>query len=56
MFDSMMGPNAKFFGRAMWKPSNSEENSPICGSCEEKRSACFVVSNPGCSNTCPKQL
>ena len=39
-----MGPNAKFFGRSLWKPSKSEENSPICKACEEKRSACFAES------------
>lgn len=41
----MMGPNARFFGRPMWKPSNSEESSLVCRACEKKRSACFGVSN-----------
>ena len=51
MLTGMMGPNAKFYGRPMWKPSNSEDNSIICRSCEEKRSACFVVSNLNGSDT-----
>ena len=45
MFDNMMGPNAKFYGHFLWKPVNSEESSPVCRNCEEKRSSCFAVSN-----------
>ena len=45
MFDNMMGPNAKFYGHFLWKPANSEESSPVCRKCEEKRSSCFAVSN-----------
>ena len=45
MFDNMMGPNAKFYGHFLWKPVNSEESSPVCRKCEEKRSSCFAVSN-----------
>ena len=62
MFDGMMGPNAQFYDpmsgiyRPMWKPRNSEENSPICRDCEEKRSACFVVRNLDCFNTYLHQL
>ena len=39
-----MGPNAKFYGRYLWKPPNSELHNPVCRECEEKRSACFTVS------------
>ena len=45
MFDNVMGPNAKFYGHLLWKPVNSEESSPVCRKCEEKRSSCFAVSN-----------
>ena len=45
IFDNMMGPNAKFYGHFLWKPVHSEESSPVCRKCEEKRSSCFAVSN-----------
>ena len=36
--------NAKFYGRLLWKPPNSEKYNPKCEACEDKRSQCFAVS------------
>ena len=37
--------NAKFYGRLLWKPPNSEKYNPKCEACEDKRSQCFAVSD-----------
>ena len=37
--------DAKFYGRLLWKPPNSEKYNPKCEACEDKRSQCFAVSN-----------
>ena len=45
MLENLGKPNAKFYGRLLWKPPESEKYSSKCQACEEKRTQCFTVSN-----------
>ena len=45
MLEDWGKPNAKFYGRFLWKPPDSEKYSSKCEACEEKRTSCFAVRN-----------
>ena len=55
MLEDWGKPNAKFYGRFLWKPPDSEKYSSKCEACEEKRTACFAVSNQFLSMTICEQ-